>query len=133
MKILYSIPMMALSAGLLASKSSADVLRGAEIGDVRLTGIYGGVLKRIVERNVKSVDVAILTDVFRQKTERNRKWQTEFWGKYMLSAVPYWQLTGDEGLSRAIDEGTAKVIALQEPDGYIGNYPPDLRLSLIHI
>ena len=71
-------------------------------------------------------DARELADVFRHQGER-KLWQTEFWGKYMHSAVPYWHMTGDSRLKAAMDDSAAAVLSAQSADGYVGNYPPDAR------
>lgn len=101
----------------------------AEYGDVRLKGPYGDRLVQLVEKQVVATDVKYLTDAFTQRTERNKKWQTEFWGKFMLSAEPYCRLFEDAALREKIERGVAAVMATQDPDGYIGNYPKDLRCN----
>lgn len=98
-----------------------------EIGDVRLKGPLGERLDAMIERHVIGTDVDYITAPFQEKTETKRWWQTEFWGKYMHSAMPYLQYTGSAKLKTAVDRGIARMIASQEKNGYIGNYPDDLR------
>ncbi len=96
-------------------------------GDVRLKGPIGERLEQMVKNHVRATDTAYITAPFLEKTERRRWWQTEFWGKYMHSAMPFWTYTKDARLKANIEEGVACILASQEPDGYIGNYPDDLR------
>lgn len=98
-----------------------------EIGDVRLKGPLGERLDAMIERHVIGTDVDYITAPFQEKTETKRWWQTEFWGKYMQSAMPYLQYTGSAKLKTAVDRGIASMIASQEKNGYIGNYPDELR------
>jgi len=98
-----------------------------EIGDVRLKGPLGERLDAMIERHVIGTDVDYITAPFQEKTETKRWWQTEFWGKYMHSAMPYLQYTGSAKLKTAVDRGIASMIASQEKNGYIGNYPDELR------
>ena len=120
------LPIVALTVVCFLDVAFA-VMREPNPGDVRIQGVYGDILDRVIECHVKARDVSYLTEVFRQQTERSEKWHTEFWGKFMLAAVPYWQMTGDEKLKRMIDESAGRVIAAQGTDGYVGNYPKDLR------
>lgn len=99
----------------------------ADVGDIRLKGFLGERLDAMVERHVIARDVGYLTKVFAEKTERGNRWQTEFWGKYMHSAVPYQSYSGSSPLGEAIIRGVADILASQEPAGYIGNYPDELR------
>ena len=96
-------------------------------GSVRLRGPIGARLDAMIERHVKSTDVEYITSPFMEKTERRNWWQTEFWGKYMHAAVPFWTYTQDASLRRSIDIGVERILSSQEPCGYIGNYPDELR------
>ena len=106
----------------LAAGSSLD-----GIGDVTLKGRMGDQLDMMIERHVVGTDIDYLTAPFQEKTERHGWWQTEFWGKYMHSAVPYLRYTGSAKLRASIDRGVERILASQEPNGYIGNYPDELR------
>ena len=124
---------------LVASVAACAV---AEMGDVRLKGYLGDRLDAMILRHVVGTDVDYITAPFLEKTERRNWWQSEFWGKYMHSAVPYLQYLGNgeremgDGewrtgngrlLKAAIDRGIERILASQEPNGYIGNYPDELR------
>ena len=61
-------------------------------GEVRLRGPEGARLDACIERNVAKTDPLYLAECFSRRNE-SRLWQSEFWGKYMHSAVPYWQYT----------------------------------------
>ena len=97
------------------------------IGDVRLKGYLGERLDAMIERHVASRDVDYVTAPFIEKTERTGKWQTEFWGKFMHSAMPYLVYTGSGKLKTAVERGLGCILASQEASGYIGNYPDELR------
>ena len=99
----------------------------AEIGSVRLKGYLGERLDAMIERHVCGADVDYITAPFMEKTETKGWWQTEFWGKWMHSAVPYLGYCGSEKLCASIDRGIDRMLASQEPNGYIGNYPDELR------
>ena len=108
------------------------VVSSAQIGDVQLKGRLGECLARMIERHVEGTDVDYITAPFLEKTERRYWWQSEFWGKYMHSAVPYsMYLEGGKGtreeLKGKIERGVDQMLSSQEPCGYIGNYPEELR------
>ena len=122
-----TIPVFVLAAGaatfaLAASRDSID-----NIGETRLKGPLGEMLDRMVAGHVIGTDVDYITAPFLEKTETKGWWQTEFWGKWMHSAVPYSVYTGSAVLGASIDHGIDRMIASQEKDGYIGNYPDALR------
>ena len=99
----------------------------AEIGEVRLKGPLGERLDKMITQHVVGTDVDYITAPFAEKTERRLWWQSEFWGKYMHSAVPYLAYTKSEKLKADIDRSVARMISSQEQCGYIGNYPDELR------
>ena len=99
----------------------------AEIGSVRLKGYLGDRLDAMIARHVCGADVDYITAPFMEKTETKGWWQAEFWGKWMHSAVPYLGCCASEKLRASIDRGIDRMLASQEPNGYIGNYPDELR------
>ena len=116
--------MMGAVAGAIAAGASTTVL---PYGDVRLKGPMGERLNKMIEHHLKATDVDYITAPFLEKTERGRRWQTEFWGKFMHAAMPFWTYTQDAELRKHIDFGFERICASQEPSGYIGNYPDELR------
>ncbi len=140
MKILIcSKTLFAVAAAVAAvSASFGDSL--GNISDVRLKGPLGERLDAMIDRHVAARDVDYITAPFMEKTERKGWWQTEFWGKWMHSSVPYlWYMSdgdckGESGKCKAADElcskierGIERILASQEKNGYIGNYPEELR------
>ena len=115
-----------MACGLLVA-TAAFAENAAEIGSVRLKGYLGERLDAMIERHVCGVDVDYITAPFMEKTETKGWWQAEFWGKWMHSAVPYLGYCGSEKLRASIDRGIDRMLASQEPNGYIGNYPDELR------
>ena len=99
------------------------------IGTVRLKGILGARLDAMIERNVAAKDIDAITAPFLDKTETRKLWQTEFWGKWMHSAVPFLAYSGHAGLREKIERGIERILASQEEGGYIGNYPDALRFG----
>ncbi len=137
MKSLYVAVPAAFAAAMVFA---ADCDSLGNIGDVRLKGYLGERLDTMIERHVAARDVDYITAPFLEKTERTGKWQTEFWGKWMHASVPYlWYVTDGkckvegvkckvaEELCSKIERGIERILASQEPCGYIGNYPDALR------
>ena len=106
---------------------SVPAENAAEIGSVRLKGHLGERLDSMIARHVCGADVDYITAPFMEKTETKGWWQTEFWGKWMHSAVPYLGYCGSEKLRVSLDRGIDRMLAAQEPNGYVGNYPDELR------
>jgi len=103
------------------------------VGNVRLKGYLGERLDAMIANHVAAQDVDYITAPFKEKTERRGWWQTEFWGKWMHSAVPYQRYVADgtckggENLHASIERGVERMLASQEKSGYIGNCPDELR------
>jgi len=97
------------------------------IGDISLKGPLGERLDAMIERHVGGTDVDYITACFREKTETKCGWQTEFWGKYMHSAVPYAVYSRSTKVNADIERSFLTVLQSQESSGYIGNYPNSLR------
>ena len=96
--------------------------------DVRIYGPVADRMNACVANHVCATDPMYFAREFRYPAEPGA-WQTEFWGKYMLSAVPFAFYTHDEALKAKIAASVKEVISNQEPDGYIGNYPKDRRAA----
>lgn len=97
--------------------------------EVRLKGRLGELLDAMIERQVSAADVDYLTGPFVSRFEREGGWQTEFWGKWMLSAVPYGNYSASSRLTGKIERGLDRILGSQEPGGYVGGYPEGLRLG----
>ena len=93
----------------------------------RPDGHFGKRLDKMLANHVWATDPVKLVDLFRERTKTG--WHTEFWGKYMHAAVPFWRYTGSRELGERIAASVRAIIALQEPDGYIGNYAPEDRYT----
>ena len=97
------------------------------VGETHLKGYLGSRLDSMIAHHVAGTDVDYITATFLEKTETKGWWQTEFWGKWMHSAVPYAAYLGPSALDASIVRGIDRMLSSQEPSGYIGNYPDELR------
>ena len=118
-----------VNTGYIFSSSCIMLLAAAtsHAADVQLKGGLGDRLNMMIERHVVAQDVDYITAPFLEKTETKGWWQTEFWGKWMHSAMPYLSYTGNAKLQASVDRGIDRIISSQEENGYIGNYPDALR------
>lgn len=96
--------------------------------DIRIKGYVNDRMNACYVNHVVATDPMYYAREFRYPAEPGA-WQTEFWGKYMLSAVPFAFYSGDEVLKAKIAASVKEVVSNQESDGYIGNYPKDRRAS----
>lgn len=97
-------------------------------GEASLQGPIALTFEKMVKNHVLRQDPVYLSECFKDRTEDDL-WQTEFWGKYMHSAAPFWAVTGCKSLKSRIDAGFENVISSQLENGYIGNYMPPRRSS----
>ncbi len=100
-----------------------------------LGGVVGDWLDTVVENWLLPFPRAnpAMTQMFRDRDRRPvRKllqWSGEFAGKYLLGALHVWELTGDERLRQTIQGMIEELVTAQGPDGYLGPFPPEARLT----
>ena len=114
-----------------------DVHRGAALRDVRLGGVPAGKMHNFFR--ARMLDTTAQRDVFgearsafrdRDDDEKavlpDRKmggiWRGEFWGKLMLGTARVADYLQDPALTKFVKEECHRMIALQDPDGYLGSY-----------
>jgi len=91
------------------------------MGSTDIRGAYGNKIDICIENRIKLQDISELITPFTQRTEC-QYWQTEFWGKWMASAVAAYRYKPDETLKQKINQAVKQLLATQTADGYIGNY-----------
>ena len=112
-----------------AAACAGAAFGGNSCGDIniKLKGPVGKALDRMIENHLAGTDVDYITAPFAAHNERQNRWRTEFWGKFMHAAEPFAAYSGNAKLRQVIDRGVAAMLACQEPSGYIGNYPDERR------
>lgn len=103
------------------SGGHADALSRIALHDVQLRGRIGAAVDRTIQNRIVAQDSEPLVDAFRHRTEE-RYWQTEFWGKWFLSAVDAYRYRENAAFKEKLDRSVQSLIDTQSPDGYIGNY-----------
>ncbi|MDO5572254.1 MAG: glycoside hydrolase family 127 protein [Bacteroidales bacterium] len=96
--------------------------------NIKIKGYVGTRINQCIEERVKKENIKELTDAFKLKNEKSR-WQTEFWGKWVLGAIESWKYKNDPVLYNMIKTSAYDIISTQEKDGYIGNYAPEFQLN----
>jgi DUF1680 family protein len=91
-------------------------------GAVTLGGPMGEALARSEQHRILAQDVDALLKPFRERKDKH-EWRSEFWGKWITSAIAAWRYHPDPQLRAAIEQAVAGLIATQTADGYIGAYP----------
>ncbi len=95
---------------------------------VKIEGYLGDKMNLITERRIKTQDPDYLVEPFRHKDETHL-WQTEFWGKWILSAIASYEYNHDQEMLALIKKAVTLLLSAQMPDGYIGNYTDSARLK----
>jgi DUF1680 family protein len=98
----------------------------AEYSEIK--GHVGGKLDQCYQNRILVQNVDDLINPFRSRNE-SRMWQTEFWGKYLTSAVLAYKYRPEPALMKICKHAVDGLIATQTPEGYIGNYSPAHRLE----
>ena len=95
---------------------------------IEISGFAGDKIDLCINEQIKKRDIEHLIEPFRNKTE-TRLWQSEFWGKWMLSAVDAWKYKHDGQLMKTMQTAVASLLETQLENGYIGNYAPGSQLE----
>jgi len=82
----------------------------------------------VIDKRIKSQDANYLVEPFRHKDETHL-WQSEFWGKWILSAIASYDYNRDPEMLIIIKRAVNELLATQMPNGYIGNYSDSARLT----
>ena len=121
----------ALVAAPLFAAVASDAMRTPRLRDVRLGGYPGEKLDELVRARVTSTFAQknVFGEARRAFEDRDDDidghgglWRGEFWGKLMLSAARVADYLDDPAVTRFVGEECHRLMALQDPDGYLGSY-----------
>ncbi len=110
------------------SEKINPILESVPAKNVKLLGYPGNKIDMCFLTRVKSQDVDHLIEPFHKKNE-TWAWQSEFWGKWMLSAVAAWKYNQDDELMAIMKYAVDELLKTQLDNGYIGNYGPSHQLT----
>lgn len=96
--------------------------------DIKISGYPGQKIDLCISERIKKQDIEHLIEPFRLKNE-TWAWQSEFWGKWMLSAVEAWKYNQDPELMAIMKTAVSGLLETQLENGYIGNYAPENQLT----
>ena len=113
------------AAGNLASVDSVRLIPAEK---VKIRGFWGDRIDLVISNRIKAQDIEHLVEPFRNRTE-TRLWQSEFWGKWFLSAAGAYEYSRDPELKAILDTAVRELAETQSADGYIGNYAPGSHLE----
>jgi DUF1680 family protein len=130
MKQLLLISIVLLPFLCLAQPKPAktDLLESIIPANIKIKGYLGEKIDLCIGERIKKQDVQHLIDPFKTRNE-TRMWQTEFWGKWILSAIASYEYNQDPEMLKIIQNAVSGLLATQTPDGYIGNYSPEAQLQ----
>ena len=119
---------MAQPKSILVKPVLSDVLQAWIPSNIQISGYLGEKIDLCINQRIKKEDVQQLINAFKTRTETHL-WQTEFWGKWILSAIAAYAYNHDPEILKLIQQAASGLIATQTPDGYIGNYTPEAQLQ----
>jgi DUF1680 family protein len=105
-----------------------DKIYSYAANSVRIGGYLGEKINLVINKRIKSQDVDHLIEPFRHKDE-TRLWQSEFWGKWIQSAIASYDYNRDPEMLAIIQKAVKELLATQMPSGYIGNYSDSAQLQ----
>jgi DUF1680 family protein len=106
----------------------ADVLAPAALDLVQLGGYLGRKIDLCVRNRILAQNWDKLVAPFRRRAE-SACWQTEFWGKWFLSAAAACEYSRNGAQRARLHDSVQSLLATQTPDGYIGNYADGSHLK----
>jgi uncharacterized protein len=112
----------------LVTSSVNDKMMSFSPSDVKIEGYLGEKMNLVISKRIKAQDVDHLVEPFRHK-EETRLWQSEFWGKWIQSAIASYDYNRDPEMLVIIKKAVSDLIATQMPSGYIGNYSDKAQLQ----
>jgi uncharacterized protein len=95
---------------------------------IKIEGYLGEKMNLVVTERIMAQDVDHLVEPFRHKDE-TRLWQSEFWGKWIQSAIAAYNYNHNPELLEIINKSVKGLLATQMPNGYIGNYSDEAALQ----
>jgi len=106
----------------------SDKIHSYSPNSIKIEGYLGDKINLVIGQRIKNQDVDYLVEPFRHKNETHL-WQTEFWGKWIQSAIAAYDYNRDPEMLLIIHKAITELLATQMPSGYIGNYSDSLQLQ----
>jgi DUF1680 family protein len=106
----------------------ADKMVSFSPSSIKIKGYLGEKMNLVIAKRIKAQDADHLIEPFRHKDE-TRLWQSEFWGKWIQSAIAAYNYNHDPELLVIINNAVKGLLETQMPNGYIGNYSNEAALQ----
>lgn len=100
-----------------------------EVTKVDLQGYVGERIDGCLEHRVKGQDTDELVATFNNPRDVHGQWASEFWGKWVQGAIAYYNYSKDPVLYAKIQDSAEKMMAAQQPDGYLGDHDKATRAN----
>ncbi len=95
---------------------------------IKIEGYLGEKMNLVIGQRIKNQDIEQLVEPFRHKNETHL-WQSEFWGKWIQSAIASYDYNHDPEMLTIIQRAVNELLATQTSSGYIGNYTDSAQLQ----
>ena len=105
-----------------------DKMSSFSPSSLKIEGYLGSKMDLVISQRIKPQDVEHLIEPFRHKSE-TRMWQSEFWGKWIQSAIAAYEYNRDPELMAILKHAVSGLLSTQMPNGYIGNYSDAAQLE----
>jgi len=96
--------------------------------NIQISGYLGEKIDLCINQRIKKENVQQLIEPFKTRNE-TRLWQSEFWGKWILSTIAAYEFNHDPEILKIIQDAVSGLLTTQTADGYIGNYSPEAQLQ----
>ena len=107
----------------------SDVFVPAPYGSVHIGGYLGDKLDLCMENRIMAQDVDRVVQPFFLRNDGNWGFRSDFWGKWVISAMLGCDHTHTGHNCQVIDSTVDDLLKSQTPDGYIGTYPDEHHLG----
>jgi hypothetical protein len=108
--------------------SVSDMIYSFSPDFIKIEGYIGEKMDLVIGHRIKNQDVDNLVEPFRHKNE-SHLWQSEFWGKWIQSAIASYDYNHDPEMFLIIQRAVNGLLATQMSSGYIGNYSDSAQLQ----
>jgi DUF1680 family protein len=127
---IFLIPFISFSKTkpITVNPAVADQLNAWIPSNMQMNGHLGEKIDLCINQRIKKQDVQHLIEPFKIRNETHL-WQTEFWGKWILSAIASYEYNRDPEMLTIIQNAVSGLLSTQTPDGYISNYSKDAQLQ----
>ncbi|MBQ8114192.1 MAG: glycoside hydrolase family 127 protein, partial [Kiritimatiellae bacterium] len=117
-----------------------DAMKTPRLRDVRLQGVPAAKMNDLIRARLTSdfAKLNVFAEARRAFVDRDDDvkghggvWRGEFWGKQMLSAARVADYLADPAFTKFVQEECHRLMATQDPDGYLGSYKDKELVSIV--